>query len=967
MSEEENKNSTQKFEGGSYDIIRKRLLKQGSAFKGKLDQLNEKRLAVFGVVETKLIATERISTENNCLPRDIVSLGNGLFLFGYNVHIGLRSKTEINDVFSVYQFDFDSHEFTFKEENVFDDDVFLSDFENLYKYYRETNFVKFSMIGPYLYMVFRIGKSETDIKVFKWLINNNHFEYQGNRFEHEFKFPDQFQFDWRTVSRDDHVAGKYPHISIEDKVFVESIYGDITIKIENNTDSGEGIYSEKVDNHDQTLDDADIKYAIVDNLILLKIKPYQEEKYRYLVYNQKIKNVVKIDALKDSCILLPHNQGIIFPKGYYINTGDFKLFDTQYEGMLFEKRIASANGEDFLYVFYNNDTGVYILLSYNIISQKVENPIVCNGYTLFDNGQLVLFKSQVESQKHHPIQIWQTTYAKDEIVSNSGSNDFLTKIGNKEIVKALSEGQELLKLINKEDSFANLYTDIVKKSVDLIDTYHWIKDDEVFNLDSEILSIRKTANDAIDEYEKILNLKKLAKDTLNGLKTKVDAVFSKSKNLRVAKINDFVELISELRHLKGELVSSKEKRFIDLNQIKALEDKANEAFDLATNSCVNFLLLDEALEPYSNKLKSIFSELDSLTKVIQINDLTKEIDKLSDELEMLIEIVSNLKILDPTKTTEIIEKITGLFSQFNNAKSTLSNKKKKLKLVEGKAEFSAQIRLAEQGFINYLDISDTPEKCDEYLNKLSVQLEDIEVKFSEFPEYIDIITEKREDIFNAFESKKITLIEESNRKIESINNSAIRILNGLKNKAKGYKTVEDVNAFFASNLLVDKVHQSIQRLIELKDVNKADDLQSQLNALKEETLQQLKDKLDLFENDNTIVLGNHKFLVNALNLDATIVYKNEDLFFHITGTNFYEKIENKELSQHKELWSQYLPTENKNVYRSEYLAYHFYMANPSANDWLKLTEPEKKERLNSFLSSQLNGGYVKGVHDLDAL
>src|SRR5690606_22661521 len=139
--------------------------------------------------------------------------------------------------------------------------------------------------------------------------------------------------------------------SIEDRLFVETIGGDLTIKIEDNTDQGKGIYTEPVENKDQTLDDADIRYAVLGCLVLLKIKPYLEENYRHLVFNAKIKEVKRVDAIKDACVLLPDDQGILFPNGYYLQTGEYKLFELENENMLFEKRIDSPNGEDFLYVF----------------------------------------------------------------------------------------------------------------------------------------------------------------------------------------------------------------------------------------------------------------------------------------------------------------------------------------------------------------------------------------------------------------------------------------------------------------------------------------------------------------------------------------------------------------------------------------------------------------------------------------
>ena len=84
-----------------------------------------------------------------------------------------------------------------------------------------------------------------------------------------------------------HRAGTHPHISIEDRIFVETVGGDLTVKVEDNTATGQGIYSEPVTDSDQTLDDAEIFYATVGSLILLKILPYRESLHRHLIYNEK--------------------------------------------------------------------------------------------------------------------------------------------------------------------------------------------------------------------------------------------------------------------------------------------------------------------------------------------------------------------------------------------------------------------------------------------------------------------------------------------------------------------------------------------------------------------------------------------------------------------------------------------------------------------------------------------------------
>ncbi|HWH69148.1 MAG TPA: DNA repair ATPase, partial [Candidatus Sulfotelmatobacter sp.] len=362
-------------EQGTYEVIRNRLATHGADLKARLERLNQSRQEVFGTLKTALVATDRVTTRNKCLPRDIVSVGKQQFLFGYNVHIGLRSETQLSDVFALYEHrDHEFHELPLELLSVAE---FEADFKSLYKYYRQTVFARFSVIGPHLFLVFQVGKSLSDIKSFKWLLQEERLTYLGNRSDHEVCYPPQHEFEWIRTHRELHRFGLHPHISIADRVFVETIGGDLTIKVEDNTATGEGIYAEPVDNQDQTLDDAEVYYARLGNLILLKIRPYQEEPFRYLVYNEKLQQVRRIDAIADACVLLPDNQGIIFSSGYYLQTGEFKTFETALSGVRFDGRIQSPNGEDHLYRFYHPESGNYLLLSYNVIEQRVETPMLC--------------------------------------------------------------------------------------------------------------------------------------------------------------------------------------------------------------------------------------------------------------------------------------------------------------------------------------------------------------------------------------------------------------------------------------------------------------------------------------------------------------------------------------------------------------------------------------------------------------
>lgn len=976
MSEEvkdpQSKQSDIQLEEGTYEIIRNRLRKQGEDLRERLDKLNHSRKEVFGSIETTLLSTDRITTDNNCVATDMVPVGDNL-LFGYNVTIGLKSKLSISDVFSVYNYT--DRKFTVQPIDLINDEKFINDFDNLYEYYKNTRFVKFGVIGPYLFMVFQSGKDIEDIKAFKWLIKGNKLVYKGNRSTHEFVFPEQHEFQWIKTTRDNYILGQHPHVSIEDIVFVETVGGDLTIKVEDNTDSGLGIYAEDVENENQTLDDAEIYYAIIGNIIVLKILPYQEKDYRYIVYNSKIQEAIRIDALEDSCVLLPDNHGLIFSNGYYLQTGQHKIFDSSIDNLLFETKKASVNGEDYLYVFYSKEQGEYVLLIYNVIEQKVETPMICHGYSIFENGELCYFKGDKEEKKHHLVQVWQTPFMSSDLQASIDNDSFLFKIGNKDIVKAMAECNELILLINKEDTYANLYIDLVKRSTDIIDSYYWLSNKETHELITPLKEVKASATSAINEYEKVTSIRKDTNQRVEAAQQKVQDIFRHITKQRFDNIDRYVTLLADLRNVRGEIIFLKELRYVDLTLVEELENSVAEKTLKLSQDCINFLLRKDSLNSYIRRVEEITASVDKIKKVKDADDVAEQILKVSTQLEMLIDIVSNLKIEDATQTTQIINNISSIYSSFNQIKAELKKKRKGLHAVEAKAEFNSQIKLVEQGVVNFLDLCDTPGKTEEYLTKLMVQLEEIEGKFSDFEEFIDTITQKREEVYNAFESKKVSLLETRNRRSNALLSSAERILKAIHSRISKFREVTEVNGYFASDLMIEKVRDIIEELKELDDSVKADDLQSKLKTIKEEAVRQIKDKRDLYEEGaNTIKFGNHKFSVNVQALELSMIHKDDSMFYHLTGTNFFEEVSNENFLETRNVWNQHIISETSEVYRAEYLAYLFYNAAkynsfevPSLKELVAMSDEEILPLIQQFMSVRYSEGYSKGLHDADAL
>ena len=261
-------------EGGAYEIIRQRLVDQGRELNQKTQTLNSERLQEFGSSEMNVVARVRVRTENNCVARDIVQVGEHL-LFGYNVFIGLKKETKVGDVFSLFSIKEADGNYEMlplpATESFLADSRFINDFDELYRYYKNTRLIQLSIMHGKLLAGFQIGDKLEDIRVFRWSISadGKDIRYIDNRGERDIELPPPYDFEWTETNRDDTVHGRHPHANILDTVFVETLNGDLTVKVENNTEDVLGIYSESVDDKTQSLDDAEILYAKVGKLILL--------------------------------------------------------------------------------------------------------------------------------------------------------------------------------------------------------------------------------------------------------------------------------------------------------------------------------------------------------------------------------------------------------------------------------------------------------------------------------------------------------------------------------------------------------------------------------------------------------------------------------------------------------------------------------------------------------------------------
>lgn len=970
-------------EGGAYDILRKRLTEQGQQLHQKAIQLNEKRLEEFGQSQMDIIGRIRIRTENNCQARDIVRVGEWL-LFGYNVFLGLKKETHLNDVFSLYRLIENEGEFDVEavdnEDTFLNDTRFVQDFTELYTYYKNTQLLQLVERDGKLLASFQIGDRITDVRVFRWSISSDkqRIEYIDNRGERDIALPPAYDFEWQKTTREDTVNGRYPHINILDTVFVETIGGDLTIKCENNTEDGLGIYREAVLDKNQSLDDAQIEYAQTGSLIILKILPYREESWRYLVYNTLTQSVQRIDAIGQACVQLPEDHGIIFPGGYYLQNGEYKTFEQPMDGMRFRRLRRSPNGEDVLYVFYSPNQGRIALFNYNLIERTLSVPLIGHGYAMLEDGKMVLFEGEgEEATRVHPMQVWQTPFYSDEFADKQPTRGgFFGRIGNADLVRGISEILHVAKEIEGNHVSIARYEQLSQQPKNLLDLYYWFSDEQCLEIGKLLKEITQTSELVLDEYEKVESIRQQSAKSMNEAISRQKSLLSLTLPDSWDDIQQFVDGLNALNAQRGHLISLREFRYMDLEKLSEMEGEIEKNQQYVSQETAVFLASDKALQPFKAQLTVFEEQTEKAQNSAQLDIPMNDMEKMSTDLDMLSNLMASLSFNDVTQQTHIIDSISQIYAQLNQSRARLQQKRKSQTSVETVAQFGAQFRLFSQGITNALSLATDPERCDDQLSRLLVQLEELESQFSGHDEFLDDILAKREELLETFESHKQILIDDRQRRAQNLLTAADRLLDSLQRRTTRLQSQDELNAFFASDPLALKTREIIEKLREINDNVKADDIDARLKASRDQAIRILRDKTDIFEDDGNIIkLGRHRFSVNTQELDLTILPKNNQLWVYLTGTDFQEPIENEELTQLQPYWTATLESESETVYRAEYLAYSIIYSAAKRQDELNmalltsaLTSPEKLEKIvRDFAGPRYKEGYEKGIHDHDAI
>ncbi|WP_306369020.1 DNA repair ATPase [Nocardiopsis sp. CC223A] len=985
----------QALDAGTYEVLRARLREQTGELARRTEELNTRRLEVFGGTELTLLGTERIRTEHNCTPRDIVSVGGSLggpdgaggsgdtILFGYNVFIGMQRETHVSDVFSLHRYEHDGDGFSFTDApagtlpGLLEDARFRQDFGQLYRYYRDARLLQLRKVEDRLLAVFQIGPQTEDVRVLRWTVSpTGEIAYLDERGERDHVFPPSHEFSWVETTREDHVPGRHPHISILDELFVETVGGDLTIKIENNTEVGEGIYSEPVDEALQSLADASVFYAEVGPLILLRVRPYNETEWRHLVFNRHTKDVLRLDGIGQSCQRLPDDQGLIFPGGYYLATGVARTFDTDVADLEFERVVRSPNGEDVLYVFHSRADGRSLLLSYNTIRKEVANPIVCHGYSLFDDGTMTVFReASGEPTRVHPMQVWQTPFVSDEYAAAQPvGNGPLERVGNAELVRGVSDCLSVARMAQDMSPSTEVFEALIAACRRVSDRFHWLGEEELGDLAGPLAQVRATAERVLEEFETVQALTAQAAEALAAAQEKATALIRTSRGEAPRSAEGWISRLTELRRSQGQAATLGEMRYVDADRLAELDRSLEEEIGSVGRRTVAFLEQEDAFDGYHSEVERLVEEAETIEAVSAATAVGERIAAQTEGLQTVTEVIGSLEIGDAQVRTRILERISEVLAGINRARATLEARRRELLALEGRAEFAAEFALLGQAITGALAAADSPKRCDEQLGRIMLQLENLESRFAEFEDFLGELSDKREDVYEAFSTRKQSLVDERSRRADRLAASAERVLEGVHRRVASLSTLEDVNTYFASDAMVARLRRTADEMRELGDTVRAEELQGRILAARQEAGRALQDRTDLYDGE-TIRLGRHRFAINTQPIDLTLTPFQGEMAVAITGTDFREPVTDPEFARTRHLWDRLLVSESPEVYRAEYLATSMLAAAEESADGLaRLHEAELHGENGSSLlalvreaaESRYDEGYERGVHDHDA-
>ncbi len=960
----------------TYDLLRARLDAAVADLAARAEALNQRRLEEFGSSVLTATATERVRTESAVVPRDVAAVADHLIL-AYNGAARVTGEVRPEDVFAVHHFSADA-ELTISPNadglrgSVLDDDRFRADFDHLVTYYKSARLQQLYRVGDRLLAVFRTAAGSGDVTVMRWDVVPDGLRYVDNKGGRDHRFLPPSELEWTRATRAQNLDGEF--FLVEDRVLVSPRRGRVRLMLDDGSADHQLLLTEPVE-REQTLEDCDLASATAGHFVLLRLRPYAEPDHRYYVVNLLTHSAVRLDALGAAFRTLPNGQGLIFPQGVYLATGELRTFDVDPAGMELQEIVSSPNGEDVLYVFHEVEGGRSILLPYNLVRQEVMTPIWCHGHCLFDDGRMVVFREEAEPSKVHTIQVWDTPFCSPEVhAERPRARGPLAPIGNAGLVAGIGDALALRRMVRDVTPSVDTYAEIMAQAGRVLDAHqHWYASPDVGDLATPVRAVRTAAEEVIGQFEQLQEVRAAASADLAAATDELTELLDRQRLEPPSTAAEFIAALAGLRMTLGRLLLLRDRREIDVEALAEVIGRAEDRLSELAVAAAEHLATDGAFDHYDRRFAELDRELDQVTTALAARELLAEVDEVAADLDLVTSTVGDLEIDDLTVRTAVLEQVSAVAAGLNRVRARIDGRLRTLVESEYGAAFTTELGLVGQSLSTLLARADSPEACDEVLGRLLGQLEALETSAPRTDQQLEELAARRTQVEETVGAQRQRLVDERQRRADQLGSAAARNVAQLARRAAEMGSVDEIVGFFAADPAAQRARSLVDQLRELGEAVRADEMQSALGKAQDDAVRALRDRQELFDGD-LVRLGEHGFSIETRTRNLTVTPVGDRLEAVLTGTDLRLDVDDPDLEAHRDRWHDPLPSETPELYRSVFLAAELLLnRRPEVAQALATTGSDRLGAdgpvlalVQSEVAQRLDEGYDRGVHDHDA-
>jgi hypothetical protein len=394
-----------------------------------------------------------------------------LLLFGYNVFIGLKKETAVGDVFALYRLaeadGGDELEAVPLAGSFLADPRFAADFRELYAYYKQARLLQLRVTQDKLLAAFQIGQQLHDLRVFRWSIEpGGEVRYIDNRGERDIALPPPPRLRVDAGHPRGHVGGRHPHINILDTVFVETVGGDLTVKIENNTETGLGIYSEPVEDKQPVAGRRRDRLRPARLLILLRVKPYREQARATWSTtpapeggaHRRHRRLLRA-AARGPRHHLPRRLLPAIRRAQALRPAEAMLGTCASSACCARPTARTCSTSS-----TSPASGHYALFTYNLIDKTLGAPMSRPRLRASPTAASWCSGRERRADPVHPMQVWQTPFCSEEhAAAGRRHQGFFGRIGNAELVRGISDLMGIARAVREQVPTRTAYEDLIRQ------------------------------------------------------------------------------------------------------------------------------------------------------------------------------------------------------------------------------------------------------------------------------------------------------------------------------------------------------------------------------------------------------------------------------------------------------------------------------------------------------------------------